>query len=53
MINDNIEIPGVDDEERPGDPAPQEIEINDDLDIHADPAPVEVETCDNDIQCMK
>jgi hypothetical protein len=41
-INDNVEIPGVD-EEGPEDPTPQEIEIDDDLDIHPDPIPVEAE----------
>jgi hypothetical protein len=44
VIDDNIEIPGVDGEEGPEDPAPQEIAIDDDLDIHTDPLPIEVET---------
>jgi hypothetical protein len=44
-INNDIEIPGVDDvEQGPEDPDPQEIEI-DDLDIHEpDPPPIQVET---------
>jgi hypothetical protein len=44
VINDDIEIPGVNYVEGLEDPDPQEIEI-DDLDIHEpDPAPIDVET---------
>jgi hypothetical protein len=43
-VNDDIEIPGVDDEEGLEFPTPQEIEIDDDPDINPDPIPVEAET---------
>jgi hypothetical protein len=36
-ISDHIEIPGVDDEEGPEHPTPQEIEVIDDLDAPSDP----------------
>jgi hypothetical protein len=43
-INDHVKIPGLDDEEGQEHPAPQEIEIVDDLDVPSDPPPVEAET---------
>jgi hypothetical protein len=43
-INDDIKIPGVDDEEGLEFPTPQEIEIDDDPDIMPDPIPIEADT---------